>query len=163
MSVNEHDSRHWRLLIADGDPAVRSGLSDELGKEFEVVGTAVDGEDAVKVAAWVQPDAALIDAQMPNGGGLRAVEGIATVSPETAIVILSTQESEASVQELLGAGAIAYCRKGASSTLLARSLRDSIELWREHAFGEEIEAYSEIDYIVWDAPQRPRGALPADW
>jgi DNA-binding NarL/FixJ family response regulator len=163
VSLSEHDGRRWRVLIADDDPAVRSGLTDTLGKEFEVVGTAVDGEDAVKVAAWVQPDAALIDVEMPNGGGLRAVEGIATVSPETAIVILSTQESEASVQELLGAGAIAYCRKGVSSSLLARSLRDSIELWRDQSFTEDIEAYSEIDYAAWDAPRRQRGTVSADW
>ena len=163
MSASEHDARRWRLLIADDDPAVRSSLSDTLGKEFEVVGTAVDGEDAVKVAAWVQPDAALIDVEMPNGGGLRAVEGIATVSPETAVVILSTQESELSLQQLLGAGAIAYCRKGVSGALLARSLRDSIELWRDQSFTEDIEAYSEIDYMAWDEPRRPRGTVPADW
>jgi len=154
VSASEHDGRRWRLLIADDDPAIRSRLTETLGREFEVVGTAVDGEDAVKVAAWVQPDAALIDAEMPNGGGVRAVEGI---------VILSTQESEARVQELLGAGAIAYCGRGVSSALLARSLRDSIELWRDQSFTQEIEAYSEIDYFTWDEPRRPRGPVPADW
>jgi len=163
VSASEHDGRRWRLLIADDDPAIMSRLTETLGREFEVVGTAVDGEDAVRVAAWVQPDAALIDAEMPNGGGVRAVEGIATVSPETAIVILSTQESEARVQELLGAGAIAYCGRGVSSALLARSLRDSIELWRDQSFTQEIEAYSEIDYFTWDEPRRPRGPVPADW
>jgi DNA-binding NarL/FixJ family response regulator len=151
------------LLIADGDPAVRSALTDALGKEFEIVGTAVDGEDAVKVAAWVQPDAALIDAQMPGSGGLRAVEGIASVSPETAVVILSTEQFEASVQELLGAGAIAYCRKGDAPAVLARSLRDSIELGREQSFAEDIEDYSELEFRPWDAPTRPRGPVPADW
>lgn|GEM_PF-854390 len=163
MSVNERDARRSRLLIADDDPSVRSALNDALGKEFEVVGTAVDGEDAVKVAAWVQPDAALIDVQMPNGGGLRAVEGIATVSPETAIVILCAKESESAVHELLGAGAISYCRKGVSTTLLARSLRDAVELSRDESFAEDIEAYADIDFIAWDTPQRPRGAVPADW
>ena len=163
MSVNDHDARRWRMMIADDDPTVRTVLSDTLGKEFEVVGTAVDGEDAVKVAAWVQPDAALIDARLPNGGGLRAVEGIAGVSPETAIVILSTQETEASVHELLGAGAIAYCRKGLSPALLARSLRDSIELWRDRSFTEDIEDYVDLDFGSWDAPRRSRGAVPADW
>lgn len=163
MSMNEHDTRRWRLMIADDDPTVRAVLSDTLGKEFEIVGTAVDGEDAVKVAAWVRPDVALIDVHMPNGGGLRAVEGIASVSPETAIVILSTEESDTSVQELLGSGAIAYCRKGISPALLARSLRDSIELWRDQSFAEDIDAYSDLDFISWDAPQRPRGAVPADW
>jgi DNA-binding NarL/FixJ family response regulator len=163
VSVNERDVRRMRLLVADEDPAVRSALSDTLGKEFEVVGTAVDGEDAVRVAAWVQPDAALVGARMPNGGGLRAVEGIATVSPETAIVILCTKESESTVHELLGAGAISYCRNGASATLLARSLRDAIELWRDQSFAEDIEAYADIDFIAWDLPQRVRGAVPADW
>jgi DNA-binding NarL/FixJ family response regulator len=163
MPLSEHDTRRWRLMIADDDPGVRSVLSETLGQEFELVGTAVDGEDAVKVAAWVQPDVALIDVEMPNGGGLRAVEGIASFSPETAIVILLTEESEACVQELLGAGAIAYCRKGVSTAVLARSLRDSIELWREQSFAEDIEAYSQSEYISWDAPAPPRGAVPADW
>jgi DNA-binding NarL/FixJ family response regulator len=150
-------------MIADDDATVRAVLSDTLGKEFEVVGTAVDGEDAVKVAAWVRPDVALVDVQMPNGGGLRAVEGIASVSPETAIVILSTEESEASVQELLAAGAIAYCRKGISPALLARSLRDSIELWRDQSFAEDIESYADLDFVSWDAPERRHRAVSADW
>jgi CheY-like chemotaxis protein len=163
MSTTERDTRRWRILIADDDPTVRAVLSDTLSKEFEVVGTAVDGQDAVKVAAWVQPDAALIDVQMPNGGGMRAVTGIVDVAPETAIVILSSEESEASVQELLGAGAIAYCRKGVSPALLARSLRDSIALWRDQSFAEDIEAYADLDYTTWDEPARSRSAVPADW
>ena len=44
-----------------------------------------------------------------------------------------------------------------------RSLRDSIELWRDQSFTQEIEAYSEIDYFTWDEPRRPRGPVPADW
>jgi DNA-binding NarL/FixJ family response regulator len=163
MPVNERDSGRWRLLIADDDPSVRSLLSEALGKEFEVVGTAVDGEDAVKVAAWVQPDAALVDVQMPNGGGLRAVTGIASVAPETAIVILSSEESEPSVQELLGAGAIGHCRKGDSPVALARSLRDSIELWRDQSFAEDLEAYADLEFAPWEAPARTRGAVSADW
>jgi DNA-binding NarL/FixJ family response regulator len=163
VPVNERDAGRTRLLIADDDPAVRTALSNALGKEFEVVGTALDGEDAVRVAAWVQPDAALVGAQMPNGGGLRAVEGIATVSPETAIVILCTKESESTAHQLLGAGAISYCRKDASVALLARSLRDAIELWRDQSFAEDIDAYADIDFIAWDTPQRQRRAVPADW
>jgi DNA-binding NarL/FixJ family response regulator len=150
-------------MIADDDPIVRSMLSESLGKEFDVVGAAIDGEDAVKVAAWSQPDVALIDVQMPNGGGLRAVHGIVKLAPETAIVILSTEESEASVQELLTAGAIAYCRKGVSPVLLARSLRDSVELWRDRSFAEDIEAFADLDLDTWEPQTRSRRAVPSEW
>lgn len=164
MSVSDHDTRRWRLIIAGGDPALRSALPESLGREFEIVGTAVDGEDAVKIAAWVQPDVAVVDVRMPDRGAIRAVEGITSVSPETALVILSANESSAGVRELLGAGAIACCRADASPALLSRSLRDAIELLREASPAEDIEVYSELDYLSWDAPPpRPRGPIPADW
>ncbi len=164
MSVSEHDTRRLRLMIAGPDAALRAALGESLGREFEVVGDADDGEDAIKVAAWVQPDAALLDARLPQRDGLRAVEGIARVSPETAIVILSADEPEGIAQGLLGAGAVACCRRDTSPALLARSLRDAIELWREASFAEDIEVYSELDYLSWDAPPpRPRGPVPADW
>jgi DNA-binding NarL/FixJ family response regulator len=161
--MTEWDSRRLRVMIADDDATIRALLSDSLGKEFDVIGAAIDGEDAVKMAAWSQPDVALIDVQMPNGGGLRAVHGIVKLAPETAIVILSTEESDASVQELLAAGAIAYCRKGVSPALLARSLRDSVELWRDDSFSEDIEAYADIDLDTWEPHARTQRAVPSDW
>jgi DNA-binding NarL/FixJ family response regulator len=164
MSVSERDTRRWRLIIAGPDPARRSALGEALGREFELVGDADDGEDAIKVAAWVQPDAALLDARSPTGDGLRSVTGIARVSPETTIAILSDDASDDRTRELLGAGAIACWRGDTSPVLLARSLRDAIELWREASFAEDIEVYSEPDYLSWDAPPpRPRGPVPADW
>jgi DNA-binding NarL/FixJ family response regulator len=163
VSVADWESRRLRVMIADDDQVVRSMLSESLGKEFDVVGAAIDGEDAVKMAAWSQPDVALIDVQMPNGGGLRAVHGIVKLAPETAIVILSSGESEASVQEMLTAGAIAYCRKGVSPALLARSLRDSVELWRDRSFVEDIEAYADLDLDTWEPQTRSRRAVASEW
>jgi CheY-like chemotaxis protein len=54
-----------RLLIADDDPVIRAMLASSLGDEFEVVGVASDGEQAVELARTSQPDAALIDVEMP--------------------------------------------------------------------------------------------------
>jgi DNA-binding NarL/FixJ family response regulator len=161
--MSDWESHRLRVMIADDDPTVRSLLSESLATEFDVVGAAIDGEDAVKMAAWSQPDVALIDVQMPNGGGLRAVHGIVKLAPETAVVILSSEESEASVQELLTAGAIAYCRKGVSPALLARSLRDSVELWRDHSFAEDIETYADLDLDTWEPNARSRRAVPSEW
>jgi DNA-binding NarL/FixJ family response regulator len=114
-------------MIADDDPVVRSLLSASLGRTFEVVGVAADGDEAVEVARLRQPDAAVIDVEMPKGGGLRAVEGIVDVAPSTAILMLSGDESDKLVRELMQAGAIAYRRKGISPDLLASSVTESIE------------------------------------
>ncbi len=115
-----------RLLIADDDPVVQSVLGLSLGEDFEIVGVAADSAEAVELARSSQPDAALIDVDMPRGGGISAVRGIAEVAPEAAIVILSGDESDAVVRQLINAGATAYRRKGAGTGEIAASLRESI-------------------------------------
>jgi DNA-binding NarL/FixJ family response regulator len=122
--------QRWRLMIADDDPVIGSIFSMSLGDDFEVVAVAADSEEAIEVAKTSHPDAAIVDVDMPKGGGLRAVRGILEVSPDTAIVVLSGDESDAVVRELMAAGAIAYRRKGVSPEALAECLRESI---RAHA------------------------------
>lgn len=115
-----------RLMIADDDPVVQSLLDMSLSQEFDVVGLAADGDQAVELAKESQPDAALVDVEMPAGGGLRAVRGIHDVAPETAIVVLSVDESDALVRELIQAGATAYLRKGLGARALSDALMNSI-------------------------------------
>ncbi len=126
------DNARPRLLIADDNPMIRSTLGMSLSGEFEVVGVAVDSEEAVELARATQPDAALVDVEMPKGGGLLAVRGILEVAPDTAIVMLSGDETDGGVRELMQAGAIAYLRKGVAPHVLAESLTESIEA---HAHG----------------------------
>jgi DNA-binding NarL/FixJ family response regulator len=114
-------------MIADDDPVTQSTLGMSLGSGFDVVGYAADSDEAVELARKSQPDAAIVDVDMPKGGGLRAVRGILAVAPETAIVVLSADESDQLVRELIQAGAIAYRRKGVSHGLLAESISDSIK------------------------------------
>jgi DNA-binding NarL/FixJ family response regulator len=121
------DAAPPRLMIADDDPVVRSLLDMSLSQTFNVVGLAADGEQAVEVARDSQPDAALVDVEMPQGGGLHAVRGIHEVAPRTAIVVLSIDESDGVVRELMQAGATAYLRKGVGPQILAAALMDSIE------------------------------------
>jgi DNA-binding NarL/FixJ family response regulator len=117
-----------RLIIADDDPLIQSLLDASLREHFELVGTAADTDEAIAVARSCQPDAALVDVEMPKGGGLRAVRGILEVAPDTAVVVLSVDESDASVREFMKAGASAYRRKGLSPHSLAQSLNDSINV-----------------------------------
>ena len=115
-----------RLIIADDDPLVLMMLEASLSHAFDVVGIAADAEDAVELARLHQPDAALVDLEMPKGGGVAAVAGIVEASPATAIVVLSIDESDRMVRDLMQAGAIAYRRKGITQQALAESLTDAI-------------------------------------
>lgn len=121
---------HPTLLIADDDPVVRSALSMGLERQFEIVAAVQDSDGAIVAAGECRPDVALVDVQMPGGGGRSAVRGIAEVSPHTAIVVLSGDESDALVRELMIAGAMTYVRKGISLHELAHVLDQSI---RAHA------------------------------
>jgi len=115
-----------RLIIADDDPVIRSMLGMSLNGGFEVVGVAADTEEAIELARINQPDAAIVDVDMPKGGGIGAVRGIVEVAPGTAIVVLSGDESDRLVRELMQAGAVAYRRKGVTPRVLAESLTESI-------------------------------------
>lgn len=117
---------HPTLLIADDDPVVRSMLSLTLDRHFTIVGAAPDSDRAIALAQSARPDVALIDVQMPCGGGLHAIRGIAEVSPETAAVVLSADEFDSMVRELMIAGAIAYVRKGIAPDALADLLHRAI-------------------------------------
>jgi DNA-binding NarL/FixJ family response regulator len=125
-----HDDPLPQLMIADDDPVVQSILDMSLSHGFDVVGLAADGEQAVELARVSQPDAALVDVEMPAGGGLRAVRGIHEVAPDTAIVVLSVDESDGVVRELMQAGATAYLRKGVAPQVLVDTLMDSIDAHR---------------------------------
>jgi DNA-binding NarL/FixJ family response regulator len=120
-----------RLLIADDDPVVRSSLGMTLERRFDIVAVAGDSEQAIAQAKANSPDVAIIDVDMPGGGGPSAVRGIVEVSPGTAIVVLSGDESDGVVRDLMQAGAISYCRKGIEPAKLVDTLNRSIEAHRE--------------------------------
>jgi DNA-binding NarL/FixJ family response regulator len=146
-----------RLVIADDDPVVQSMLRMSLGHQFEVVGVAGDGEEAIELARINQPDAALVDIKMPKGGGLRAVRGIIEVAPGTAIVMLSGARSHGTVRELMQAGAIAFRRKGASPHVLAAALTESIKV---HHAERRASAWSILGWYCRGLNRRPREPEP---
>jgi DNA-binding NarL/FixJ family response regulator len=127
MTTDAPAGHRPRLIIADDDPVIRSMLGMALNGGFDVVGVAADTEEAIELARVNQPDAAVIDVDMPKGGGMGAVKGILEVAPDTAIVVLSGDETDRLVRELMQAGAVAYCRKGIAPHVLADSLTESIK------------------------------------
>jgi DNA-binding NarL/FixJ family response regulator len=114
------------VLIADDDAVVRAALSLQLQGAFTVVGSACDADEAIEHVTALRPDLAIIDVEMPGGGGLRATREIRALAPEVAIVALSADESDASVRAMIQAGAMAYVRKGMDRDELDRVLHSSI-------------------------------------
>jgi DNA-binding NarL/FixJ family response regulator len=111
-----------------------------LETEFELVAAAADALEAIQLAADTLPDVALIDVQMPHGGGTAAVRGIVDVSPATAMVALSADESQDVFIRMLEAGATSYRRKGEPSELLIETLHRAIASHRSMAPAPSVEA-----------------------
>lgn len=97
-----------RTVLADDHELVRSGLRNELGDGFAVVGEADDAVGAIDVINARQPDLVVCDLHMPRGGGLAVVERCATVCP---IVILTVSEAERDLLDAVAAGAAGYLIK----------------------------------------------------
>jgi DNA-binding NarL/FixJ family response regulator len=115
-----------RLLIADDQAVGRAGLSVILGAEpdIEVVGEAIDGADAVRLAKELRPDLICMDIRMPGTDGIAATRTI-TADPEldADVLILTTFDVDADVFAALEAGAAGFLLKGADEATLLAAIR----------------------------------------
>jgi len=123
-------ARSVSVLIADDDPAVREALADLLSDEssLTLVALATTADEAIEIAARERPDVALLDVRMPGGGGPRAAREIALCSPSTRCLALSVREENASVHEMLAAGASGYLVKGASDREIVEAIHRAARL-----------------------------------
>ncbi|WP_230486927.1 response regulator [Nocardioides anomalus] len=114
-----------RVLLADDHPVVRRGLAALLDTlpEFEVVGEAEDGEAAVRETQLTQPDVVLMDVRMPGIDGVEATRRIRSAVPDTAVLVLTMYEDDATVFTAMRAGAQGYLLKGAEQEDIADAIR----------------------------------------
>ena len=117
-----------RVMIVDDHAVVRLGLSQLLEQtgEFEVVGQAVDGEEAVRMAANVSPDLVMMDVMMPGKDGVEACREIMESAPETLVVMLTASPDEDAVVEAVAAGAVGYVPKEVDRERLLSVVRDVV-------------------------------------
>lgn len=114
-----------RLLLADDHPMFRGGLRLvlEAGNEFDVAGEAADGDEAVAMAAELQPDIVVMDLQMPGVNGIDATRRITATSPHVAVLVLTMFDDDNSVFMAMRAGARGYVLKGAGDDEIVRAIR----------------------------------------
>lgn len=113
-----------RVLLADDEPGLRTALTELFSHEdrVELIGTAADAEEAIRLAQSDLPDVALIDVRMPEGGGPHATRGISRVSPGTRVIALSAYEDRTNVLDMLRAGAVGYMVKGTAADELVHGI-----------------------------------------
>lgn len=113
-----------RVLVADDHVVVRAGLRAMLSEpDLEVVGEAGDGEEALALAATLEPDVVLMDLSMPKLDGFAATRRIKIGQPKVQIVVLTTFETEADITRAIDAGAIGYLLKDAPRSEIVRAVR----------------------------------------
>ena len=114
-----------RILIADDHGVVRKGLRLQLEQqsEFEVVGEANDGREAVAMTDELAPDVVIMDIAMPNLNGIQATTQIVKKNPQVGVIILSMHSDETYLTRTLTAGAKGYLLKDNADVDLHRAVQ----------------------------------------
>ena len=116
--------KRLRILIADDHGIMRKGLRLQLEQHgnFEVVGEANDGREAVRTAEQLAPDVVIMDIGMPNLNGVEATTQILKQRPQTGVIILSMHSDEGYLRRALAAGAKGYLLKDSADVDLYRAV-----------------------------------------
>ncbi|MEV0717828.1 response regulator transcription factor [Asanoa sp. NPDC050611] len=113
------------LLVVDDHPVVRNGLTGMFASdpEFEVVGEAGDGSEAVRLARALRPDVILMDLRMPGTDGVTAIGELARLGVPSHVLVLTTYDTDSYVVPAIEAGATGYLLKDAPRDELLRAVR----------------------------------------
>jgi two-component system, NarL family, response regulator LiaR len=116
------------ILIVDDHEVVRNGIRAflETLKEFQVVGEAASGEEAVKLVQDLIPDVVLMDLIMPGMDGIETTREVKKISPRTQVVVLTSYHEDEHIFPALKAGAISYVLKDMKMEKLAETIQRAV-------------------------------------
>ena len=145
-----------RLLLADDHPIVLDGIRSHLREqpEFEVVGQAANGHEAIQKAKALLPDVVLMDITMPQMNGLEATSHLRKEVPGTKVLILTMHDSKEYISQMIRMGARGYLLKDGSPAELVRAIK------AVHA-GEVVFPGQKVR-IVWEA-SLPKLPVDLSW
>lgn len=114
-----------RIVVADDHPVVRDGVRSMLAgvPDFEVVGEAESGPEAVAQVRAKDPDVVVMDLRMPGGGGVDAVRALRDSGARTAILVLTTYDTDSDTVAAIEAGATGYLLKDSPAHTLFDAVR----------------------------------------
>jgi DNA-binding NarL/FixJ family response regulator len=143
-------------VVADDQTAVREGLELLLGllDDIAVVGSAGDGDEAVRLVIEHDADVALLDLRMPRCDGVAATVRIRAEHPRTQVVVLTTYAEDADITGALRAGALGYLTKDAGRVQIAGAIRAA-------AAGQGVLDAQVQQRLVAAAVAGPSAAAPA--
>jgi DNA-binding NarL/FixJ family response regulator len=145
-----------RVLIADDQRVVREGLGMlvSLIDEVEVVGSASDGGEAVRLAEAHHPDVILMDLRMPGVDGVAATADLRQRLPGTRVLVLTTYADDAAILSALRAGAVGYLTKDASAEQIETAIR------AVHAGQTHLDPAIQARLVATVTGQGPPGPAP---
>jgi DNA-binding NarL/FixJ family response regulator len=147
------------LLLADDHAHFREGLRALVlaAPDIAIIGEAATGDEAISLAATLQPDVILMDINMPGANGIEATRRILHTSPHISVLVLTMFDDDDSVFAALRAGARGYLLKGALKAEILRAIRGVSS--GEAIFGPAI-ARRLMSYFAGLKPTMPPQAFP---
>lgn len=150
-----------RILLVDDQAMFREGLRTLLATQpdFEVVGEAANGEEALHLSATSHPEVVLMDLRMPVLDGVAATRRLRALHPEVRVIVLTTFDDDEDIFEGLRAGALGYLLKDASSAKLFEAVRAAA---RGESFLQPSVAAKVVAEFARLAEHAPRAEVPAE-
>lgn len=114
-----------RILIADDHKLLREGIRNFLSLEpdFEIVGEATNGEEAVTQAAALKPDVMLLDINMPKANGIEVASRLKASCPEVRILALTIHDDQNYMMNMIQSGAAGYLLKDVEPAMMVQAIR----------------------------------------
>jgi DNA-binding NarL/FixJ family response regulator len=114
-----------RLMLVDDQTLIRQGLASLLSLEddFEIIGQAGHGQEAVSLAETLRPDIILMDIRMPVMDGVSATKSVKERHPDIRVLVLTTFDEDEYIVKAMQAGASGYLLKDAPTEQLAAAIR----------------------------------------